>query len=73
MSMRHHPARGAAHHRRRPGLNLDPEPRIVTLDADHVEPRQPDQKITALAVAAGGTAAGSRIGHRRGPQYQVVW
>ncbi|NLI85116.1 MAG: hydroxymethylbilane synthase [Propionibacterium sp.] len=39
----------------------------------HVEPGQPDQKVAALAVAASGMAAGSRIGHRRGPRNRVVW
>ncbi|WP_245792530.1 hypothetical protein [Bowdeniella nasicola] len=67
MRMRDDPAGGAAHHLLPGGFDLDPESRIVAMDADHVEPRQPDQKIAALAVAAAGTAAGSRIGHRRGP------
>ncbi|WP_233558019.1 hypothetical protein [Tessaracoccus antarcticus] len=65
MSMRDDPAGGASHHRRH--LRLDPEPHVVTLDADHVEPEQAHQKVAALAAAAGETAAGNRIGHRQGP------
>ena len=68
MSMRHDPAGGATHHRRRPGLDLYPQPGVVAFDADHMEPRQADQKIATLAVAPGSSATGSRIRHRRGPR-----
>ena len=50
MSMRHDPAGVATHHRRRPGLDLYPQPGVVAFDADHMEPRQADQKIATLAV-----------------------
>ena len=73
MRMRDDPAGGAAHHRRRSGFDLDPEPRVVAMDTGHVEPGQPDQKVAALAVTASGMAAGSRIGHRRGPRNRLVW
>ena len=67
MCMRDHAADGAAHHLRSDGFDLNPEPSVVALDPDHVEPGQAQQEVAALAVAAAGTAAGSRIGHRRGP------
>lgn len=73
MRMRDDPAGGAAHHLRPDGFDLNPKPRVVALDTDHVKPRQAQQKVAALAVTAGRTAAGSRIGHRRGPRNQVVW
>ena len=61
MRMRDNPARWAAHHRRRPGLDLAPEPRVVAMDTDHLEPGQAQQKVAALAVAAGGMAVGTGI------------
>ena len=67
MRMRDHAAGGAAHHLRPDGFDLNSQSGVVALDADHVEPGQAQQKVAALAVAAGGTAAGSRIRHRRGP------
>ena len=50
MSLRHGPAGGAAHHYWRPELDLYPQPGVVAFDADHMEPRQADQKIATLAV-----------------------
>ena len=73
MRMRDDPAGGAAHHLRPDGFDLNPKPRVVVLDTDHVKPGQAQQKVAALAVTAGHTAAGSRTGHHRGPRNQVVW
>ena len=73
MRMSDDPAGGAAHHLRPDGFDLNPKPRVVALDTDHVKPGQAQQKVAALAVTAGRTAAGSRIGHRRGPRNRVVW
>jgi len=34
---------------------------------DHMHPRQADQEVATVAVAATNTAAQRRLGHRRGP------
>lgn len=64
VAMRPHPAGGAAHHCRRPGLDLHPKPTLGPLNPGHVEAGQVDQQVATRAVAAVDTAARSRIRHR---------
>ena len=72
MRMRDDPAGGAAHHLRPDGFDLNPKPRVVALDTDHVKPGQAQQKVAALAVTAGRTAAGSRSSSRSSESSGVV-
>ncbi len=69
MRVGHDPARGAPHHRRWPGLNRHPQPDPQSGRRQSREPRQADD-VAALAVVQPPDmqAAGSRIGHRRGPR-----
>ncbi|MEI2810954.1 MAG: hypothetical protein V9F00_12405 [Nocardioides sp.] len=70
VAVRDDPA-GRAAHDRRLGLHRDHErAAVVAVNPDHVQPVQPDQHVTTLAVAAQSTAARRRLTHRRGPRFQ---
>lgn len=45
------------------GLHHDPQPQLVTIDLDDVEPGQIDQQVALEAILTRGTAADSRTRH----------
>ena len=74
MTARDDAAGPAAHHTRR-GLHRHCQGAaaivtVVAVDSDDAQAFESEQQITAVAVAAVGTAARRRLTHRRGPQGQ---
>jgi hypothetical protein len=71
--MGHHPAGRTSRHHRPAGLHLHPKPALGALDTSDMEPDKTNEDVATLAVTTVNTATGRKIGHRRGPQNQVVW
>ena len=66
-------ATGGAAHRLRGGLHRHGHRAlVVAVDIDHTQVVQADQQVATVAVAAEGTAARRRLGHRRGPREQKM-